>query len=34
LEKGKLVEQGTHAELTQLKGAYYELVKNQLELGN
>jgi ATP-binding cassette subfamily B protein len=34
LEKGKLVEQGTHAALTKLKGAYYELVKNQLELGN
>jgi len=34
LEKGKLVEQGTHKELTALKGAYYELVKNQLELGS
>lgn len=34
LEKGKLVEQGTHKELTLLKGKYYELVKNQLELGN
>jgi len=34
LEKGKLVEQGTHAALTKRKGAYYELVKNQLELGN
>ena len=34
LEKGKLVEQGTHKELTALKGIYYELVKNQLELGN
>lgn len=33
LEKGKLVEKGTHAELTKLKGAYYNLVKNQLELG-
>jgi len=33
LEKGKLVEQGTHHELTQKKGKYYELVKNQLELG-
>ena len=34
LEKGKLVEKGTHTELTQLRGKYYELVKNQLELGN
>ena len=34
LEKGKLVEQGTHMELTNRRGTYYELVKNQLELGN
>lgn len=34
LEKGKIVERGTHSELTQLKGAYFNLVKNQLELGN
>jgi len=34
LEKGKIVEQGTHKELTALRGVYYELVKNQLELGN
>jgi ATP-binding cassette subfamily B protein len=34
LDKGKIVEQGTHRELTALKGAYYTLVKNQLELGN
>ena len=34
LDKGKIVEEGTHADLTKLKGAYYELVKNQLELGN
>lgn len=34
LEKGILVEQGTHSELTHLKGKYYELVKNQLELGS
>jgi ATP-binding cassette subfamily B protein len=34
LEKGKIVERGTHIELTKLKGAYFELVKNQLELGN
>ena len=33
LEKGKLVEQGTHVELTAQKGMYYDLVKNQLELG-
>ena len=34
LEKGKVAEIGTHKELTAKKGAYYELVKNQLELGN
>ncbi|MBN2892395.1 MAG: peptidase domain-containing ABC transporter [Bacteroidales bacterium] len=34
LEKGEIVEIGNHAELTEKKGAYYELVKNQLELGN
>jgi ATP-binding cassette subfamily B protein len=32
LEKGKIVEIGTHEELTEIKGAYYRLVKNQLEL--
>jgi len=34
LEKGKIIENGTHEDLVKLKGAYYELVKNQLELGN
>ena len=34
LNKGKVVEQGTHKELTQVQGYYYNLVKNQLELGN
>jgi ATP-binding cassette subfamily B protein len=34
LDKGKIVELGTHIELAAKKGAYYELVKNQLELGN
>ena len=34
LEKGRVVEQGSHHELTEKKGKYYELVKNQLELGN
>lgn len=34
LDKGIIIEQGTHAELTSLKGEYYELVKNQLELGD
>jgi ATP-binding cassette subfamily B protein len=33
LEKGKVAEQGTHKELTEKRGAYYTLVKNQLELG-
>jgi ATP-binding cassette subfamily B protein len=34
LDKGMIIEQGTHAELTKSKGEYYKLVKNQLELGN
>jgi ATP-binding cassette, subfamily B, bacterial len=34
LDKGKIIEKGNHAELTALRGSYYELVKNQLELGN
>ncbi|MFT5833140.1 MAG: ATP-binding cassette subfamily B protein [Cognaticolwellia sp.] len=34
LDKGQLIEQGTHEELAKLRGAYYRLVKNQLELGN
>jgi len=34
LDKGKMVELGTHKELVKKKGYYYELVKNQLELGN
>lgn len=33
LDRGRIVEQGTHLELTALKGDYYKLVKNQLELG-
>ncbi len=34
LDKGLIVERGTHKELTKQKGAYYMLIKNQLELGN
>lgn len=34
LENGEIVEQGNHSELTAKRGKYYELVKNQLELGN
>jgi ATP-binding cassette subfamily B protein len=34
LDKGKVVEEGNHMELVALKGEYYRLVKNQLELGN
>jgi ATP-binding cassette subfamily B protein len=33
LEHGKIVEIGNHHSLARLKGKYYELVKNQLELG-
>ncbi len=32
IEKGRVVEVGTHRELSEKKGAYYTLVKNQLEL--
>ncbi|MEY8611275.1 peptidase domain-containing ABC transporter [Parabacteroides segnis] len=34
LDKGRVVEEGTHEELTARRGVYYKLVKNQLELGN
>lgn len=34
LDKGIIVETGTHNELTIKKGVYYNLVKNQLELGS
>lgn len=34
MENGEIAEEGTHAELALQKGKYYELVKNQLELGN
>ena len=34
LEKGEIVERGNHTELVAKKGAYFNLVKDQLELGN
>jgi len=34
LDKGEIVETGTHSELTTKQGYYYSLIKNQLELGN
>jgi ATP-binding cassette subfamily B protein len=33
IEKGQIVERGSHDELALMEGAYYRLVKNQLELG-
>jgi ATP-binding cassette, subfamily B, bacterial len=33
LDGGRIVEQGTHEELTRRRGRYLELVRNQLELG-
>ena len=34
IERGKIIETGTHTELIDRQGAYYHLVKNQLELGS
>lgn len=34
LDKGRIVEEGTHEMLTARQGFYYKLVKNQLELGS
>jgi ATP-binding cassette subfamily B protein len=34
MENGKIMETGNHQTLTAARGKYYELVKNQLELGN
>ena len=33
LDGGRIAETGTHETLTEKKGVYYNLVKNQLELG-
>jgi ATP-binding cassette subfamily B protein len=33
LHNGKIVEQGNHEQLLAQRGAYFSLVKNQLELG-
>lgn len=33
LDRGKVVETGSHSQLIAIKGYYYNLVKNQLELG-
>jgi ATP-binding cassette subfamily B protein len=34
LDKGCVVESGNHQQLTAARGVYFNLVKNQLELGN
>lgn len=34
LHNGSIIEEGTHQQLCKLNGRYFELVKNQLELGN
>lgn len=33
LDKGVILEEGTHQQLVSCNGKYYELIKNQLELG-
>lgn len=33
IRKGEIIEQGTHEELIAAKGAYFGLIRNQLELG-
>tara|TARA_R110002051_G_scaffold325669_1_gene430018 strand:- start:1782 stop:3968 length:2187 start_codon:yes stop_codon:yes gene_type:complete len=33
LDQGNIIEKGNHEELIELKGSYYHLVKNQLNLG-
>ena len=33
LDEGKIVEQGRHEELVAVKGRYFQLIKDQLELG-
>jgi ATP-binding cassette subfamily B protein len=33
LNKGVIIEQGSHQQLIAMKGSYYHLIKNQLELG-
>lgn len=34
LDNGRIIETGNHESLIEKRGAYYNLVKNQLELGN
>ncbi|REG99389.1 ABC transporter family protein [Flavobacterium aquicola] len=34
LDKGKIIEVGSHSSLVEQKGNYFELVKNQLQIGN
>jgi ATP-binding cassette subfamily B protein len=34
LDSGQVIETGDHQNLIERKGAYFNLVKNQLELGN
>ena len=34
LDEGRIAEEGTHEQLTEKRGIYYNLVKNQLELGS
>ena len=33
IDNGTIIEQGNHNELIKLKGKYFNLIQNQLELG-
>jgi ATP-binding cassette subfamily B protein len=34
LQNGKIIEEGNHNQLISIRGHYFELVRNQLELGD
>jgi ATP-binding cassette subfamily B protein len=34
MENGEIIEEGSHEDLVLLRNSYFNLVKNQLELGS